>query len=132
MVPSATPYDLLFPLIMVHSPPTKTPIAVISGTGEVRTSNLALIYKAHLAVIFAIAQISCCLMALHICANGSDDLKLGRKLWAWHEMMAAYTLEFVMSVVRAICLGNWRSSVVRTDLRMFYGASGSLLDVSVD
>jgi len=33
MVPSTTPYDLLFPYTRVHNP-TKTPIAIISGTAR--------------------------------------------------------------------------------------------------
>jgi len=34
MVPSPTPCGLLLPKIGVSQPPPKTPIAVISGTGE--------------------------------------------------------------------------------------------------
>ena len=34
MVPSPTPYGLLFPKIGGLQPPPKTPVAVISGTGK--------------------------------------------------------------------------------------------------
>jgi len=70
MVPSTTPYDLLFP--------TKIPIAIISVTAKATHFKFsmhrvysktfrALIYKAHRAVIFAMPQLSCMIVhALYV------------------------------------------------------------------
>jgi len=69
MVPSATPYDLLFPHIRVHNPQPKLQPLLSQEWLMLRISNLyahsktfrAPIYKAHRMVIFVIAQLSCCI-----------------------------------------------------------------------
>ena len=91
MVPSSTSYGLIFPKVGSSQSPPKTSIANISGTGKATnfTSNFvrsfidrfeqrpiknfgksaqglskilkAPTYRAHRAVIFAVAQLSCCI-----------------------------------------------------------------------
>jgi len=64
MLPSATPYDLLFPQIGFTTP-TKTPITVISGTAKATHFKFSMHiqqlsgHSSHRAVIFAITQLSC-------------------------------------------------------------------------
>jgi len=56
MVPSVIPYDLSSPRLG-FSTPTKTLITIISGKGEVRTSNLAGAFTGH-SYIRRIARLS--------------------------------------------------------------------------